>query len=96
MASHSISQGRSFAQMSSYAKAGIRRYRIKAVLDEATTQVCRFLHGRTFVVADALQRFEHLDSLEHPEDVKQELPWVRERLDADTGRTHLYVNRGGQ
>jgi hypothetical protein len=28
--------------------------------------------------------------------VKQELPWVRERLDADTGRAILYVSRGGQ
>lgn len=47
-------------------------------------------------MADALQRFERVESLSRPEDVKQELPWVRERLDADTGRTILYVNRGGQ
>lgn len=37
-----------------------------------------------------------MDSLERPEDVKQELPWVRERLDADTGRGILYINRGGR
>lgn len=91
-----IGQGRSFTQVSSYAEAGIRHYRIEAVLDEATTQVCRFLHGKTFAVADALQRFERLESLGRPEDVKQEMPWVRERLDADTGRALLYVNRGGQ
>ncbi|WP_228565589.1 Hint domain-containing protein [Myxococcus sp. AB036A] len=36
VASHFIGQGRSFAQVSSYAEAGIRRYRIEAVLDEHT------------------------------------------------------------
>nr|WP_228565588.1 hypothetical protein [Myxococcus sp. AB036A] len=60
------------------------------------SNICRLLHGKTFSVADALQRFERVESLERPEDVKQELPWVRERLDADTGRALLYVNRGGQ
>nr|WP_237078802.1 hypothetical protein [Myxococcus xanthus] len=74
--------------MSSYAEAGVRRYRIEAVLDEATTQVCRFLHGKAFSVGEALQRFERLESLSQPEDLKQELP--------GGGRALLYVNRGGQ
>ncbi|MBU8900802.1 head morphogenesis protein [Corallococcus sp. M34] len=91
-----VGQGRAFAQVSSYAEASIRRYRIEAVLDEATTQVCRYLHGRTFSVSDALRRFERVEARARPEDLRQELPWVRERLDADTGRALLYVNRGGQ
>ncbi|NTX57062.1 head morphogenesis protein [Myxococcus sp. CA039A] len=96
VASHFVGQGRSFAQVSSYAEAGVRSYRIEAVLDEATTRACRFLNGKTFSVADALKRFERLESLERPEEVKQELPWVRERLDAATGHAILYVNRRGQ
>nr|WP_228559855.1 MULTISPECIES: hypothetical protein [unclassified Myxococcus] len=54
VASSFIGPGRPFAQMSSYAEAGVRRYRIEAVLDEANTQVCRFLHGKTFAGESAL------------------------------------------
>ncbi len=91
-----IGQGRSFAQMSSYAEAGIAQYRIEAVLDERTTPICRFLHGKTFTVGDALRRFDRLERLERPEDIKHELPWVRERRDAEIGRPLLYVDRHGE
>jgi hypothetical protein len=81
VASAFVGQGRSFAQVSSYAEAGVQRYRIEAVLDERTTHICRFLHGKTFAVADALRKFERAERLEQPEDIKRLLPWVRERLD---------------
>jgi hypothetical protein len=81
VASAFVGQGRSFAQVSSYAEAGVQRYRIEAVLDERTTHICRFLHGKTFAVADALRKFELAERLEQPEDIKRLLPWVRERLD---------------
>jgi SPP1 gp7 family putative phage head morphogenesis protein len=89
-----IAQGRSFAQMSSYAEAGIRQYRIEAVLDEQTTNICRYLHGKSFSVADALRRFDRIEALEDPEAIKQAMPWVRETTDPETGRTRLYVNGG--
>jgi SPP1 gp7 family putative phage head morphogenesis protein len=89
-----IAQGRSYAQMSSYAEAGIRQYRIEAVLDEQTTNICRYLHGKTFSVADALRRFDRIEQLEDPEAIKQAMPWVREAQDRETGRTRLYVDGG--
>lgn len=90
-----VGQGRSFAQMSSYAEAGIERYVIEAVLDERTTNICRFLHGKTFSVGDALQRFDRVERAEQPEEIKQLVPWVRESLDPDTGNPLLWVD-GGQ
>jgi len=90
-----ISHGRSYAQMSSYAEASIRQYRIEAVLDEQTTNICRFLHGKTFAVADALRRFDRIEQLDDPEAIKQAMPWVRESQDRETGNTWLYVNGGG-
>ena len=89
-----IADGRSFAQMSAYAEAGIRRYAIEAVMDEQTTEICRYLDGKTFSVGDALDRFDRLDRLDEPEDVKREKPWVRERIDPETGRKELFVQRG--
>jgi len=87
-------QARSFAQVSSYAEAGIERYRIEAVMDEQTTPTCRFLHGKTFSVGTAVRRFKDVEALERPEDIKAVLPWVRHALDAETGRSVLYVRRG--
>jgi SPP1 gp7 family putative phage head morphogenesis protein len=92
VASAFIGQGRSFAQVSSYAEAGVKRYRIEAVLDERTTHICRYLHGKTFAVADALRKFDQLERLEDPEDIKQALPWARERLDG----ARLIITAGGR
>ena len=95
IASSFIGQGRSFAQMSSYAEAGIERYVIHAIVDEATTPICRYLDGKEFGVGDALDRFERVESIDEPEEIKTVLPWVREQVDPETGRTLLFVERGG-
>ena len=90
-----IGNGRSFAQLSSYAEAGVERYQIEAVLDEQTTETCRFLHGKTFSVRDGIRRFEQLESLDDQDDLKASQPWVRQATDRSTGRTALFVSRGG-
>lgn len=90
-----VANGRSLAQMSAYAEAGIQRYLIEAVLDEKTTEICRYLHGKEFEVGAALQRFDRIERLDRPEDIKAEAPWVREALDPDTGTKFLYVERDG-
>jgi SPP1 gp7 family putative phage head morphogenesis protein len=92
VASAFIGQGRAFAQMSSYAEAGVERYVIEAVLDEVTTPACRFLHGKTFTVAQALARFEQVERLENPEDIKTVMPWVRHGIDNESRRSVLFVN----
>ena len=87
-----MATGRSYAQISSYAEAGIDRYRIVAVMDAHTTPLCRFLNGRTFSVATALDRFDAIDALENPEDIKNALPWGRQARDRETGEMHIYVS----
>ncbi|RME73708.1 MAG: head morphogenesis protein, partial [Planctomycetota bacterium] len=87
-----VSRGRSFAQLSSYAEAGIDRYLIEAVLDERTTEICRFLHGKTFSVSAGLRTFDRVDA--EPDLVKELTPWVREAVDPDSGRKVLYIERG--
>jgi SPP1 gp7 family putative phage head morphogenesis protein len=87
-----VSNGRSYAQLSSYAEAGIDRYVIEAVLDERTTEICRFLHGKTFSVSTGLGTFEQVES--DPDQVKELTPWVRETIDPETGRKVLFVERG--
>ncbi len=84
-------RGRTFAQVSAFAEADIQRYRIEAVLDEATTTICRFLHGKSFSVAGALRRLERVERLVRPEDIKRELPWVRQSRDRESGPPRLTI-----
>jgi SPP1 gp7 family putative phage head morphogenesis protein len=95
VASSFIGDGRTYAQMSAFAEAGIETYRWLSVMDQHTTPYCRFMHGRTFSVRGALDQFDALDRLEDPEAVKDARPWVREALDRETGASALFVTKGG-
>jgi len=90
-----IGTGRSFSQISAYAEAGIHRYLIEAILDEQTTEVCRLLHGKRFEVKDGLERFDTIDHLSSPQEIKNAKPWVHESTDED-GRKQLYIKHGEQ
>ena len=85
-----ISRGRSFATLSAFKEAGIERYTIEAVLDEATTDTCRFLHGKIFSVKSGLNLFERAEA--NPDELKNISPWVRTGRD-DEGHRHLFVER---
>jgi hypothetical protein len=88
-----ISRGRSFAQLSSFSEARIERYRFEAVLDEVTTDTCRFFHGKIFSVDSGLQLFEQVE--QKPENLKELNPWIRTVKNKD-GKTELYVTQGGE
>jgi len=90
-----IGTGRSFSQISAYAEAGIHRYRIEAIQDEVTTEICRYLHGKTFEVRDGLDRFDAIDRLSSPQEIKSAKPWVREAVGEDGLKT-LYIMRDGE
>ncbi len=74
-------RARTYANLSSYRDAGITRFRFEAVMDERTSQGCRFLHGRTFEVKNALATMEK-------DDVAAQ-PWVVEGKDEE-GNPILY------
>lgn len=89
-----IGRGRSYAQLSALAEAGIERYQFVAVLDERTTNICRYMHGRTFEVRRGIQLFESVEA--NPESIMELAPWVRDAVDSETGRTYLYIRRGDE
>lgn len=74
-----IARARAHAQVAAYAEAGIERLRIVAVLDEHTSDVCRFLHGQVVTVAAALRTFERAERLRDPDALRRAAPWVRRR-----------------
>ena len=88
-----ISRGRSFATLSAFKEAGIERYAIEAVLDEATTDTCRFLHGKVFSVKSGIDLFKRAEA--KPDELKNIAPWVRTDRDGE-GHQHLFVKRNDQ
>jgi SPP1 gp7 family putative phage head morphogenesis protein len=95
VASSFIGNGRTYAQLSAFAEAGLETYRWLSVMDQHTTPYCRFMNGRVFSVQSALDQFDALDRLEDPEAVKDARPWVREAVDRETGASSLWVAKGG-
>ncbi len=89
-----IAEGRSFAQVSAFAEAGIERYMISAVLDEVTTPFCRFIDGKVFTVESALSTLDEQTRVEEPEAIKVIRPWVRERLNDSSGAREIGIRRG--
>lgn len=88
-----VNRARTFSQLLSFQEAGIDRYVFEAVLDEVTTDVCRFYHGQTFNVAAGISVMERTLASEDPEDIREISPWIRTGRDAD-GNKELFFIRG--
>jgi hypothetical protein len=94
VASAVTSRSRSYSLLGSFRDAGIERYVIEAVLDEVTTDHCRFMHGQTLEVGAGLQRYAAADALRDPTDINYEMPWMERRLiqqGDDQGKHGLYI-----
>jgi len=61
VASSFANRARSWAQLSSFEEGGIDRYVFEAVLDRATTDTCRFLHGKKFQTSAGLEKFREVE-----------------------------------
>lgn len=68
---------RGYANLGALEQEGIRTYRFEAVLDERTSEVCRFMHGRTFDVRVALDSIESAINADTPEEMANAQPWVQ-------------------
>lgn len=88
-----VNQARTYSQLNSYSDAGIQRFTFEAILDEVTTDQCRFYHGKSFSVAGAQGVMNKVLGAKDPSAVKELNPWVRIGKD-DEGRRILYVGQG--
>lgn len=88
-----VGRARSFSNVNAFDEAGIVKYRFDAVLDEVTSEICRFMHGRVFEVKRAVQRIDRVQRSTDPEAVVALQPWANVGVDAK-GNSILYFNRG--
>lgn len=88
-------RARVYGHLSSFADAGVDHYLIDAVLDERTTEQCRFLHGKRFSVSRGLAQYDEAAQLENPEEIKDLMPWprVRNLPDGEEGEKEIFIRR---
>jgi len=58
LAEHTSLKVREFARIENYKKLGAEWYMIVAVMDERTSEICRYLNGKIFAVADAVKSMD--------------------------------------
>jgi SPP1 gp7 family putative phage head morphogenesis protein len=88
-------RARTFTQVAAFDEAGVERYRFEAILDQATSEVCRFLHGKVFTVASAMDRFQRAERARDPEVIRDVQPFVQVGADED-GSEVLFYERSGR
>ena len=70
-----------------YGKAGqmvgAKSYRLVAVVDDRTSQICLALDGRVFHLADAVNLMERAAQAENPAAVKSIMPWPKSAANLD-------------
>jgi SPP1 gp7 family putative phage head morphogenesis protein len=95
LSTHFSNTARTTTQLGAFDQAGIDKWRYDAVLDAATSDFCRLLHGRVFSVSKALTRSRETLNLTDPDEIKNARPWVQTGTNAD-GDQILYYERAGQ
>jgi SPP1 gp7 family putative phage head morphogenesis protein len=93
IASDFSNKGRTSTQLNTFGRAEIELYKFDAIMDEATSDICRILHGRTFSVKKAADRMRNAIGLKNPEDIKSVMPWVQTGTDK-AGNQILYYDDG--
>jgi hypothetical protein len=93
IASVFVARARTYSTLKSFDEAGIASYQFEAVLDEETSEICRFMHRKVFPVASALKRFHDVEQAEDPESVKDLQPWAGTAKTPD-GDVMLYYKEG--
>lgn len=94
IASIHTTRSRSWGQLRSFEDAEIDAYEWESVLDEVTSEQCRFLHGKRFDVKKTVKRFEEVEDAGQTKAIEKLQPWIRLGKTPDGGQV-LYVDQGG-
>jgi len=97
VANQVVNTARNFGQLNSYVQANVTEYEIVAMLDERTTEYCRYMDGTVFSVSDAQEKMnEYIKESQSAEgsvdqkadQQKQMRPWIS----MSSGGKGLYAN----
>lgn len=86
-------RARTMTQLGGFHEAGITDFLFESVMDEVTSVQCRFLHGRRFPVAKAMEHFDQVENADDPGDIKSLTPFIN--FGMVDGKPSLYTGRQG-
>lgn len=89
-------RSRSYANLSSMRDGGVKHFTFEAVLDELTSEVCRFMHGKKFKVESGLGAFQRTAELSDPGNVKDTQPWLAMGSDGEGNQFLYFKNSAGE
>jgi hypothetical protein len=67
---------RTYAQVNAFSEAQIEVYRLDAVMDMMTCEVCRCMDGRIWTTSAAMDHIQRVMALPEPEDIVAASPWL--------------------
>lgn len=76
LVSTTMNFAQNFARVNAMDEAGISRYRIAAVIDAVTSDICTEMNGKEFELSYAKQHMQNILDAEDVEGVKEAAPWV--------------------
>lgn len=85
-----MNRARTYSSLLTFQDAGVETYVFEAVLDEVTTDICRFYHGQTFSTSNGIESMDRVLALEDPEAIVDENPWLRTGRDAGGTRSIFF------
>ena len=71
LAEHTGLRVREFGRLNNYKRLGVTHYKIIAVIDERTSEICRYLNGKIFPVTPALQKMDAMFEVHDDETVNE-------------------------
>jgi len=77
LAANAMNRSRQFGMIEGYERAGVKRLRIMAVMDERTSAICREMNGRIIPIDQAVRQKKNIIGASDPEDIKQMAPWPK-------------------
>jgi hypothetical protein len=85
VADHTATKTRELGRTSGYTLAGIEEVEVRAQMDEATTEICRAMHGRVISVRSLVdQRSEYLDAVS-----RRDVPAAKAAWDMHPDPAHI-------
>ncbi len=87
---------RNAALLGSFAEAAFELFRWESILDEVTTEQCRFMHDKVFPISDTTAKYLQAERAKNPEEVKQIQPWVSTGLDKEGNRVMFFRDAEGE
>ncbi len=93
VANAGVQRSRAFAQVTAYQEAGIEFAELIAILDQRTTDICRYLDGQVIRVNSVAEILNQTLEIENPEEIKNVSPWVSTKKNAE-GQPQLVTRNG--